>query len=1664
MSTVNPKLREDMSATNITRITATLNPMVVQAPSSAKTPRRPRSPPRDMVTMNRQKAPNVHKAISEGNNLERYFQGRARERAVKALPLAFPPIRLRRGESVDDYIDSTQKPWEEKKAGMTSEMARRQSAHPSTVCFTSAGAEADAERMKHDPKYMHPLSVLWRQLHQSKGDLLAADEASASTLQPMMEACDAAIIASEREMVAAMSVGCRDGVCTTSRGVIVPYAWFGEVNKRVIAAIDSAFTGHYKFDGMVLLPPPGHPARHSFVAVKCAVGVSMMWRMLEQVKTLVPGMETALQIFTEVLVPLIYVDFQKISSFIPMMASLSDQYKQLLTLPLASVELQRSEANEEQLAEDVTYTTQAMENWSFQLWKQHQSVERRKNTFLIQVESIFQRRSRVRTLEVTMLRWKNFIHASKTASIVERMEKEYAAFITTTRNAAAAILPKGIARTVHSAKMVAERLIETATHNHPVTLTPQAKLMRAISPMGSNLAPPPAAAASASSRASAKPLALEAATPPSSSGNQTPITQIVSSSGRGDFRLLESTLGLTTTLPGGNPSGVTHEKAISVFTDILDRLKLAEEVSGHLREQSAIQTKRIQQLDLEKKVLDEKIVSLEKKALKLVDDKLKLENLLQLQEVHNRDRQRKIIRLKSRVRLNRHRDWRKASMRMVASVLGVSSLAQESAAEAALDAHLRAQFTDEIDEDDGGNASGPENGDKGFAAALDLTEEEKMYGRLAPLAVAAPHTLPDPHVILRDWVNHCLDDLQTLDGQGGGVLSVRVSSFGQEVRDSVLLSRLLFYLALPRYRTISSNNTVEDVSNDCKENRRRLVQQRGVLIQPPFPTYDDCFSDIHRMPFAKRAQLMLTFAAEIVATERQAGLDESILTKLWTTAADVMATPAEVTNRTSDLLLQIVDPVQVADGARSAIITFMALLYVRFSHPLNHKAKSTIEHEKDIMIALMSDARATLEGSQNSENSTSDAPFESSGLFEKRRKFSSSSTVMASSISPAIGGTPDESGSSAATKRTSFTSPLVTTTDATIYATLVSDLEDEEKTPWQIFLEKCQPMLCSDAHGFVLTGQFWSWRAFEKSELVEVVTAIALSLNNSLNAHRWHVILSCLAPVATTIGLGRGVFVGPYANSSRYLAQRQAEDPIMLDEDLLLQLNQQRINAAAAKEHRKSQDLMYESNQDSPVGSLSIRDPPSELRGDSAKSHRSQSNPQLEIKEAVLKQLRPYLGELTSVFLTRGVLRASNCSVVMTLGGWRKLWLDTRVCPEKLTIDAISQIYVDCNLGVRKKMFEVSQNSASSGSPSAQNLSSSPPPLPSFTPHDASVGLASADPSTQLLQREMIFDDFLEGFIRIAHYRYSPITAIGFPRGANNGDEAAMSLSSSPLAPPPSSPLQKSKGATFVSLADAVGRLLQEYLPSVIDPQAPQTVAYNDIIRGVDAQSVLLKHNMELTAIFHAYAKNVFGVTAMEKDDVFKLAKEAQIASGDVNLQLLQDLYHSCSSKRSAVDCNVQQTMQEAPIAALQQTTMGASAGGGGPTSGGGANGVTERTPNHTPTQAPLLPVGQQKIPEKSVLTLEGFGRFIVALALCKLPNPFTSVSDRLEMFMEKLLLPPLRKKLELNRAQRERSIAPSAGGGGGVTMTTSAGSGGGEQFSSAPSFKGNVRGTKRQK
>lgn len=844
----------------------------------------------------------------------------------------------------------------------------------------------------------------------------------------------------------------------------------------------------------------------------------------------------------------------------------------------------------------------------------------------------------------------------------------------------------------------------------------------------------------------------------------------------------------------------------SLFTTMLAKLQELEQVNAYLRRELDVQSRRLRKVEADNRGLQQRNKELEDGTLRLVRERLEACNVAQMHNALIADKNRQLRQLRSRLRAHRQRPWQQTVLRLVGDVCSVSTATAERADDVRIhrdrhgtpdsspglqrgggnvggDAHGRSQHVGAaamhnpnthadgdaaatttaggVDGADSLHATTRSDNDAGASSAAAAAaavnthgdqpgEEERLFGRIAPIVLRSTRQLPEARVILLDWANSCLDDLQRLDDLTNGPFAARFSSLSEEVRSGALLSRLLYYLALPRYRAQQSAadasiavphdnglNDDDDISQTANGNwtgmdpRRQLLEQHAVQLDPPYPVFEDCFSDIMNLAPLDRMAQLLTFATDLIASSAGDPADLSrepeqpedfvpavsdTLAAAGTTAVKSATKPAAApqtpsagqddqrsleagaTPPTSPFdpspaapppavplsLHTVVDPYALARGDTSAIVTLLALLYVRFAHPFHHKSRLSAVHERRMLLLLWSSGDATAEelagpqarvavrgsgkvGAGNAAHSQSDPsllsvlPMSAEGSTsnstllpkqEETRANITAGTVASETAAGAEGVAGHEDDRAGGARVVGGAVDAVGDVNFSMEAEMLRQLSPEDKTPWQLFRERCLPVFGTQAHPFLLRGGFWPAEAFDTPELAAMLGALAMALHRSLELHRWHITLSCLVPVRTYSGLSRGVFTGPSASPAALeLGLRQdAQEWLRLDFPLL----RDRVEARQAAFEAATHSSRRADSTAAPVTTMST-------------SRTGMTTPVLSFKPAPsTEEIRALLTTVTGVwqedllalFTQRASMSAQLALPVLDLGGWRLLCRD----------------------------------------------------------------------------------------------------------------------------------------------------------------------------------------------------------------------------------------------------------------------------------------------------------------------------------------------------------------------------------------------------------------------
>ncbi|CUF92087.1 Hypothetical protein, putative [Bodo saltans] len=1023
-------------------------------------------------------------------------------------------------------------------------------------------------------------------------------------------------------------------------------------------------------------------------------------------------------------------------------------------------------------------------------------------------------------------------------------------------------------------------------------------------------------------------------------------------------------------------------------------------------------------------------------------------------------------------------------MRVLSETLGVSNVHVEAKDAIGTSGVVVSPSVDPLQaalDDDGGDESESEQADPEFASkAQSQSEKERIFGRLAPLVLDAPSQLPDALTILKDWGNNCLDDLQSLDGVGGASLSSRFSSLTTELRDGIIISRLLFYLALPRYRPPSGrNDELEDVNPDFNVNRMRLLKQRGVQLHSPFPTYDDCFGDLMRYPPVKRMSILLNFASDLISATHRLTPDQLEALETLQMLADrsksesVDETPVSNSPRlslagdgllgakrssspqlkrktsskvllkwmegvpksqrrgstafgsddatfpsSSEFLPQYVDPILLCEGSKAASVTLLAMLYVRFAHAFNHKAQETAAKEVELMRALLRDQESSSGGGGGGGISS---PTRGRGSVAQPSKLD----------------------------------------------TMLSAIDEEEKSPWNIFLDRCKPFFTSSAHGFVLEGNFWSAMTCESAEMLEVFSAVTCAMQRSLETHRWHITMQCLTPLISSIGMTRGCFSGMLASTDYYLYQRscEAQDIVFMPEVVyllatqrkeILPPNEQGGVGSSSASTRQLSELPTSPPCENIIVAPMVPNHDTFIELEDS-TNTSGCDPDEFRKHPYYQRLQDVLhaftDDLARVFLSRASTNSTMLAPIVTLASWRMLWMDAGLCPGKISLEAITFMFSDaCQSQHQTRQHLGGGGNAHRGSGDDSTTSSD---------HGGGITIASL--------QEMSFDAFYDGCLRVANYRYAPVTLGASGGGGGNGASIGPSHISSPGMsalesshynhhPPPLSGFHSvspsasratsastGKKKVYTSLQEAFTKLLVDVIVPLHPIHSPP-VAIQHLKQGVLVQDLLRRRNAELLAVFQAYAKVHLGITAVEKDDALRMIKDAGLATAELSYQVVADLFVECSVKRTLADQSAMNAMDpwhvDAPYGggghsgSIFQNTANSNNNSAAPPAGGMAAlqalAAQQQRSSASRNHQSLM---QQTTVDRQLLDFTAFVDFICVLMLYKLPNPFQPMHTKLEYFLDRNVIAPLRFRVDQAAKARARRRdtnvgAPNAGTG----------------------------------
>ncbi|GET86640.1 hypothetical protein, conserved [Leishmania tarentolae] len=1147
------------------------------------------------------------------------------------------------------------------------------------------------------------------------------------------------------------------------------------------------------------------------------------------------------------------------------------------------------------------------------------------------------------------------------------------------------------------------------------------------------------------------------------------------------------------TFGGGGDAGDVPMHPL--FHTMLTKLHEIDQVNAYLRAELAVQSRRLRKVEAANKGLSQRNRQLEDEMVQVLRDKLEALNTAQEQLITIKEKTRQLRHVRSRLRAHRHRPWQSTVLRVVGDMCEVSTGAAEGADEARVHADRYGTGCATSEDDDGNEgehrnvspqaarsavtaevtADGQE-----VAAAMPMTvhstgnrvalpgsesDEERLFSRIAPIVLRSVRQLPDALVIITDWANSCLDDLECLDDMKEGPLAERFHSFSEEARNGVLISRLLYYLALPRYRTTMSAAEMEgDVGAavgmsgssgarlDGVDRRRQLLEQHGVQLNPPFPVYADCFGDLLAAPPVERMSQLLAFATELIAGQDVAAQQQNEL--WWASIADSENTndKASIDPRVSAAeagdvkrslrdaaallptlsaplpLHTVADPHAVVRGERSAIITLIALLYIRFAHPFHHKSNQCARRERIALLNLWSGGQATAAELNG---------IVSDGIQDAARGGGNTAEITAT-----LGQVPPSGYS--------------------MEADMLRQLPTEDKTAWQLFRERCLPIFGTQAHPFLLRGGFWPSDAFESPELAAMLSTLAMVLRRSLELHRWHVTLNCLVPVRTYGGLSNGIFTGPCASAPALLLglRQDGSGCFSIEHQLIRQCVEQRQKA-------------YLNARESEALSLSLIPMGNEAATLQAQPQ-SMADPTTETASLAGAITGMWQEDLLSLFVLRATLSAHLALPVLDLGSWRMLCSDlgiiTLALPDseepnvhdaavlkrresgqsktqapstwsrqpmpklqEMDMEVVTQLFQRAVMTVSLARGEVDPAVLQSARAAREAPSATAPAAPGQHREGEDKQNRSSRPSTPRqalpgIQMDMTYPSFVIALVLLAHHLYPafmsatpageearPLSSVAAAVDAGNASALAMSNHADPGVPAslppegdetnPTGTVSSSERTSYCSLAEAFGLLMR----GIVLPRSASHLRTTDpnfvlhqLTRGVKTQVVLRNCSPALLLVYQAYSKDVFGEPGMVRRDVLRLLRDAMLTSTELSQNRIHDLFSSCSVLRQAnEEVAITNRKEMDRLARAQRNINNLPWSSRRP----GYRAVRIVDPD-TGTEAPVAETVYRK--RIHVLTFEGFCNLLCVLCGFKQPNVFVPFEERLFFFVYHSLLKPL--------------------------------------------------------
>ncbi|RNF25854.1 uncharacterized protein Tco025E_01897 [Trypanosoma conorhini] len=1211
------------------------------------------------------------------------------------------------------------------------------------------------------------------------------------------------------------------------------------------------------------LPVVSIPEERCFrpmLEVETAFAVTLLWRILDQTKSILPGMTWALQLYTRYVLPHVYEKFSLFEQQLPKAGAIGEQVEQLYVLPLNLVRQRAMIASSKQAKEDVRYMEGFLKSWAWRTWRRGVVGQRRREVAMEILEKRFRRLYGVIRQQKCFAAWRLAAKEGRFAAQLDAIDARYNAFFSGAQHAARDIplfpgMDEGLTGCPNTIldknRFVALKLAETAQHTKA--------RRKSVSIIASESAESQGAATAATGREGSSDLPKRKAkpqsfllktalkeTPPSAPAPE-PTEEVPAKPLDLEEVGPQGATFITSVSPATDEEAATsplNKRAFSTFDVMLKKLQEMETISGYLRQEIAIQNSLVQKLERENNSLKSKTRELEESLFNSEEQRLQYSNLLQERELDVRELERRITQLKSRLRCQRHRPWQRTVMRVVGAICGACTTASEYADDCRIARKMTASGVGasitsgppQLGEtaaasasygpraDAGASASGTQSSDgaeyndgqrslSGSVTHLPVdttTDEERLFGKLAPLVIVSTRDMPDAQNILRDWANGCLEDLESLDDLKGGALSSRFHQFSDEVRNGVLFSRLLFYLALPRYqnKTAVAPHAGDELKNkasmhmDFTDNRRHLLMQQNVQLESPFPTYSECFGDLLNLKPSGRMALLLQFATELMEGAVQLG-DEYIKKRMLVLREAAMKatemTPLPPADRVE--LLEIVDPYALSRGDRSATLTFIALLYVRFAHPFNHKARQSALIEREAMLYLLSGGAY----SRQDQNSIAEASKEAAPT-EKP---------------------PAEDG------------------EVSIARRFLAELEEEDRTPWQLFMSYCRPLINTMAHPFILRGNFWPNVAFDSPELARILGSLGLALHRSLEAHRWHITISCLVPVQTYSGLSRGVFTGRRASAIALQVglERDGDWAFAMELPCIQNMFQQRGLAvrkaiSAGTLVKSTAEISDEWNNESEFIKLD--------------------------KSRLLSVFGRCSHDLLQLFLQRGSLAESCAMPALDLGSWRLLWLDLGlVNPENtesslLDLEQVTRIFCLVTAEVADPRRE------SRASDTFVEL----------------VGRQQLPP----IAAALYFPEFLAAVVLLAHEAFPLLGEAGNPQAGG-----------------------------VVWLADALTKLVFQHIAPILLTNAAEDPSnvMRSLRANVKTQQVLIRQNKALLVLFNSYCKEVCGVSGMEREQLLQMLRDAMLTSTDISQNLIYELFMPFSVTKKSVETAKEEKRRE---------------------------------------------------------------------------------------------------------------------------------------------------------